>query len=256
MDKNFVTLNVSDDRRRAVDVFRKYDRPYIPVMDSEGLMIGLVEAEDVFDVAEEEATYDIQAFGGQSILPETYFKTSFLHLLQKRAGWLCAMFVLSMISIVILKRSFQSISGLGVLLLFVPMNLAAGGMAASQAAALTLRGLAVREIRDRDFWRLLLRESAIGLSLGLGLAVLLLGYGLYVERLSQALAFTVSFSVICNVFLGALIGSALPFLMRRFRFDPAISSAPVIAMIMDILGLLILLSIILIGLRSLEAGAT
>jgi len=239
MDSNFVTLLVSDDRRRAVDVFRKYDRPYIPVLNSEAMMIGVVEAEDVFDVAEEEATYDIQAFGGQTSLEDSYFQTSVIRLIRKRGSWLCAVFILSMLSVAILHSMFENIEGLGLLLMFMPMVLSTGGMAGSQSAALTMRGLAVREIESGDIWRLLGRELLVGLGLGLGMGLIGFGYAHYLEKLDVNFSLMISVMVLSTVLLGILLGSALPFAMRRLRLDPAIASAPVIATFVDILGLLI-----------------
>jgi magnesium transporter len=255
MDKQLVTLLVTDDRRKAVDVFRKYDRPYIPVLNTEGGMIGLIEAEDVFDVAEEEATLDIQAFGGQSSLQEAYFQTSLWQLIRKRGSWLSAVFILSMLSSVILKNMFSDRTGFGLMLLFLPMVLSAGGMAGSQAAAMTMRGLAVREILGADFGRLLGREILIGLVLGLMLGLIGFGFAHYAEGLDRPYAMILAALVGVTVILGILLGALLPFIMRRFRWDPAIASAPVIATVVDILGLLLLMCLTLYWVQDLVQGS-
>lgn len=255
MDKQLVTLLVTDDRRKAVDVFRKYDRPYIPVLNTEGGMIGLIEAEDVFDVAEEEATLDIQAFGGQSSLQEAYFQTSLWQLIRKRGSWLAAVFVLSMLSSVILKNMFSDRTGFGLMLLFLPMVLSAGGMAGSQAAAMTMRGLAVREILGSDFGRLLGREILIGVVLGLMLGLIGFGFAHYAEGLDRPYAMVLAALVGVTVILGILLGALLPFIMRRFRWDPAIASAPVIATVVDILGLLLLMCLTLYWVQDLVKGS-
>jgi magnesium transporter len=255
MDKQLVTLLVTDDRRKAVDVFRKYDRPYIPVLSIEGGMIGLIEAEDVFDVAEEEATFDIQAFGGQSSLQEAYFQTSLWQLIRKRGTWLAAVFILSMLSSVILKNMFSDRTGFGLMLLFLPMVLSAGGMAGSQAAAMTMRGLAVREILGSDFGRLLLREILIGLALGLMLGLIGFGFAHYAEGLDRQYAMMLAALVGAIVILGIFLGALLPFIMRRFRWDPAIASAPVIATVVDILGLLLLMCLTLYWVQDLVKGS-
>jgi magnesium transporter len=255
MDKQLVTLLVTDDRRKAVDVFRKYDRPYIPVLNTEGGMIGLIEAEDVFDVAEEEATLDIQAFGGQSSLQEAYFQTSLWQLIRKRGSWLAAVFILSMLSSVILKNMFSGRTGFGLMLLFLPMVLSAGGMAGSQAAAMTMRGLAVREILGSDFGRLLLREILIGLVLGLMLGLIGFGFAHYAEGLDRPYAMILAALVGATVILGIFLGALLPFIMRRFRWDPAIASAPVIATVVDILGLLLLMCLTLYWVQDLVKGS-
>lgn len=255
MDKQIVRLLVTDDRRKAVDVFRKYDRPYIPVLNNEGGMIGLIEAEDVFDVAEEEATLDIQAFGGQSSLQEAYFQTSLWQLIRKRGSWLAAVFILSMLSSVILKNMFSDRTGFGLMLLFLPMVLSAGGMAGSQAAAMTMRGLAVREILGSDFGRLLGREILIGLVLGLMLGLIGFGFAHYAEGLDRPYAMILAALVGVTVIVGILLGAFLPFVMRRFRWDPAIASAPVIATVVDILGLLLLMCLTLYWVQDLVQGS-
>lgn len=255
MEKQLVTLLVTDDRRKAVDVFRKYDRPYIPVLNTEGWMLGVIEAEDVFDVAEEEATYDIQAFGGLSRLQDAYFQTTLLQLFRKRGSWLLAIFIVSMLSSAILQNMFREINGPGLMLLFLPMVLSAGGMAGSQSAALTMRGLAVREILGGDIWRLLRRELIVGVGLGLVLGGLGFLYAHYVESLDGPFAFMFALLVGVTVVIGIFLGAILPFIMQRFRLDPAISSAPVIATVMDILGLLLLMFFTLMWFQGLVQGS-
>jgi len=255
MDKQLVTLQVTDERRKAVDVFRKYDRPYIPVLNTEGGMIGLVEAEDVFDVAEEEATYDIQAFGGQTSLQDAYFQTSILQLFRRRGSWLIAIFVVSMLSAALLQNMFGRLPGFGMMLLFLPMVLSAGGMAGSQSAALTMRGLAVREILGTDVGRLLRRELLIGTGLGLVLAALGFAYARYWETLDAPFALMFALLIGITVILGIFLGAILPFIMRRFRLDPAIASAPVIATVMDILGLLLLMLLTFLWVKNFIQGS-
>jgi magnesium transporter len=218
-------------------------------------MIGLIEAEDVFDVAEEEATLDIQAFGGQSSLQEAYFQTSLWQLIRKRGSWLAAVFVVSMLSSVILKSMFSDRTGYDLMLLFLPMVLSAGGMAGSQAASMTMRGLAVREILAADLGRLLAREIIIGLSLGAILGLIGFSFAHYAEGLDQSYALALATLVGATVILGIFLGSLLPFIMRRFRWDPAIASAPVIATVVDILGLLLLMALTFYWLKNLVPGS-
>jgi magnesium transporter len=255
MDRQLVTLLVTDDRLKAVDVFRKYDRPYIPVLSTEGGMIGLVEAEDVFDVAEEEATVDIQAFGGQHSLHVAYFQTSIGELLLKRGSWLLAVFVLSMLSSLILKSIFSDRTGFALMLLSLPMVLSAGGMAGSQTAAVTMRGMGVREILESDFLRLMGRELLIGTILGVMLGLVGFGFAHYVEGLDLSFAIMLTALLLATVIIGIFLGALLPFVMRRLRWDPVIASAPVIATVVDILGLLLLMFLTHYWIKDLVPGS-
>ncbi len=245
MDATLVKLKVSDDKSLAVDYFRKYDRPFIPVVDDEGIMLGLVEADDVFDVAEEEATEDIQAFGGQATLEDSYFQTSMLVLFRKRGGWLAMIFIMSMFSANALEHYDGAIQSMSFLVFFMPLIIASGGNSGSQAASLIIRGLAVREIELTDWWKVLRREVLIGLGLGL----LLGGLGLLRAMLLGRMDFQHGMIICCTLVLvviaGVLLGSMLPFVLRTLNLDPAVSSSPVISSLMDLFGILVLFNIAL-----------
>jgi magnesium transporter len=240
MDSHQETLSVFADESLAVDYFRKYDRPYIPIVDDDGLIVGIVEADDVFDVAEEEATEDIQAFGGQATLEDSYFETPFWVLLKKRGSWLSLIFMMSMFTANALEYFDKTIRTMSFLVFFLPLIIASGGNSGSQAASLIIRGLAVREMQLRDWLRVLSREVLIGLVLGLLLGFLGFWRAVWVSGLDSIAGMTVSVSLIAVVSFGAIAGSMLPFLLKFLRLDPAVSSSPVISSLVDLFGILVL----------------
>lgn len=246
MDATLVKLKVNDDKSLAVDFFRKYDRPFIPVVDDEGIMMGLVEADDVFDVAEEEATEDIQAFGGQATLEDSYFESSIFTLFRKRGGWLAMIFLMSMFSASALEHFDSAIQSMSFLVFFMPLIIASGGNSGSQAASLIIRGLAVREIELKDWWKVLRREMVIGLGLGLLLGGLGLARALLLGHLDFQHGLVICLTLIMVVIAGVLLGSMLPFLLRTLNLDPAVSSSPVISSVMDLFGIMVLFNIAII----------
>lgn len=243
MDTTQVKLRVNDDKSVAVDYFRKYDRPYIPVVDDEGVMVGLVEPDDVFDVAEEEATEDIQAFGGQATLEDSYFQTSIFTLFRKRGGWLAMIFLMSMFSANALEHFDGAIKTMSFLVFFMPLIIASGGNSGSQAASLIIRGLAVREIELSDWWRVFQRELVIGLGLGLLLGTLGFLRALVLGQLDPRHGFIIAGTLVTVVLSGVLVGAMMPFLLRTLNLDPAVSSSPVISSLMDLFGILTLFNI-------------
>jgi magnesium transporter len=246
MDENYVALNVFDDQETAVGVFKKYDRIALPVVDSFGVLIGIVTVDDVFDVAEEEATEDIHKLGGMEALEEPYISTPFLQMLKKRAGWLVILFVGEMLTASAMGFFEKEISKAVVLALFVPLIISSGGNSGSQASTLVIRAMALGEIKLLDWWKVMKREILSGLSLG----VILGAVGFL--RISVWSAFsdiygphwiliagTVFFSLIGVVLWGTLSGSMLPFILRKFGADPATSSAPFVATVVDVTGIVI-----------------
>ena len=172
MDRTIDTVSVYESESSAVDYFRKHDRPYIPVVDEDGKLVGLVEADDIFDVAEEEATEDIQAFGGSASLEDSYFQTSLMVLFQKRSGWLAFIFIMMMFSANVLEHYEGFIQTMSFLIIFLPLIISQGGNSGSQAASLIIRGMAVRELELSDWWKVLKREAFLGLCLGVVLGTL------------------------------------------------------------------------------------
>ena len=234
--RNYSSLSVLDSETDAVDFFRKYDEPYIPVLGEDGQLLGTVEPDDIFDVAEEEATEDIQQFGGQDALEDSYFQTSMRELIQKRAGWLAVLFVGMMFTANAMEHYDWTIAKYQYLMFFVPMIMSSGGNSGSQAASLMIRGLAVKEVAPRDWFKVFSREVWIGLALGLILGIL--GYiRVMIGGKDYMVGAIVSLSIVSVVLFGALIGSMLPFLLKLIRLDPAVSSSPVIASLVDIIAI-------------------
>jgi magnesium transporter len=238
MRQKHVTLNPNDDQSKAVDVFRQYDRSYFPVTDDNGILIGIVTADDVFDVAEDEATEDIQQFGGQATLEDSYFETPITTLFKKRAGWLAILFIGGTITSACLKHYEDYTLTMAWLVFFLPLIVSAGGNTGSQSASLVIRGLAVREMEPSDWLRVMWREIVVGLGLGLVLAGL--GFArAYVWDLGNAVSIVVGLTVLFIVCFGAVAGAMLPFLFKKAKLDPAVISSPLLAQLIDIVGVVL-----------------
>jgi len=246
MDDQFVALTVTDDQETAVEVFRKYDRTALPVVDERGKLVGIVTVDDVLDVVEEEATEDIQKFGGLEALDEPYVSTPLLAMVKKRATWLVVLFLGEMLTATAMGFFEHEIAKAVVLALFVPLIISSGGNSGSQAATLIIRALALGEVRLSDWWFVMRREIYSGLLLGLILGAI----GFLRITLWSAfstiygphwllVAFTVGISLVGIVLWGTLAGSMLPFVLKRLGADPATSSAPFVATLVDVTGLLI-----------------
>lgn len=256
MDHRFVSLKATDDQEAAVAVFREEDRNALPVTDSTGVLIGIVTIDDVLDVAEEEATEDIQKFGGTEALEEPYMQTAFASMIRKRAGWLVILFIGEMFTATAMGFFEDEIQRAVVLALFVPLIISSGGNSGSQAATLVIRALALGEVGLSDWWRVMRREILSGLTLG----AILGGIGFLRIAVWSAfsqiygphwllVAFTVAFTLVGIVMWGTLAGSMLPFALRRLGFDPATSSAPFIATLVDVTGLILYFSVAALLLR-------
>jgi len=256
MDRRFVALKATDDQQTAVSVFRQYDRSALPVTDTAGMLIGIVTVDDILDVAETEATKDIQRIGGSEALDEPCMDISFGKMIQKRAGWLTALFVGEMLTATAMGFFEAEISRAVVLALFVPLIISSGGNSGSQASTLVIRALALGEVRLRDWWRVMRRELAAGLALGTILAAIgfmrISIWSAFSDVYGQhwlLVAITVSIALVGIVLWGTLVGSLLPFLLRRLGFDPAASSAPFVATLVDVSGLVIYFTVALLILR-------
>jgi magnesium transporter len=256
MDRRFVALKATDDQETAVAAFRQYDRTALPVTDTTGMLIGIVTIDDVLDVAEAEATRDIQRIGGSEALDEPYMRIAFGRMLQKRAGWLTALFLGEMLTATAMTAFEREISQAVVLALFVPLIISSGGNSGSQASTLVIRALALGEVTLADWWRVMRREVMAGLALGSILGaigflritiwqVVRHTYGPYWLQIG----FTVALALVGIVLWGTLVGSLLPLLLRRLGFDPATSSAPFVATLVDVTGLIIYFTVASVTLR-------
>jgi magnesium transporter len=256
MDNRFVALKATDDQETAIGVFRREDRSALPVTDTTGVLIGIVTIDDMLDVAEEEATEDIQKMGGMEALEEPYIRVAFSRMIRKRAGWLIVLFLGEMLTATAMGFFEEEIERAVVLALFVPLIISSGGNSGSQAATLVIRALALGEVTVRDWWRVMRREIFSGLTLGailgaLGFLRIVVGsafsdiYGPH----ALLIALTVGLTLIGIVMWGTLTGSMLPFVMRRFGLDPATSSAPFVATLVDVTGVVIYFSIAALILR-------
>ena len=256
MDRRFVGLKATDDQETAVRVFRAEDRTALPVTDSAGILIGIVTVDDVLDVAEQEATEDIQRVGGSEALDEPYMQIAFRRMIQKRAGWLTALFLGEMLTATAMGAFEHEIEKAVVLALFVPLIISSGGNSGSQASTLVIRALALGEVTLGDWWRVMRREIGAGLALGgiLGtIGFLRITVWSAFSTIYGAhwllVAITVALALIGVVLWGTLVGSLLPFGLRRLGFDPAASSAPFVATLVDVTGLIIYFSVGLVILR-------
>jgi magnesium transporter len=261
-DQSFVALNVTDSQQDALNVFRKYDRAALPVVDSSGVLVGIVTADDMLDVAEKEATEDIQKFGGMEALEEPYMRIPVWRMVRKRAGWLVILFLGEMLTATAMANYQEELAKALVLALFLPLIISSGGNSGSQASTLMIRAMALGEVTLRDWWRVMGREVQAGLSLGVILGVIgIIRVGAWAIIGEQYLhhqpygahwplvALTVGIALVGVVLWGTLSGSMLPFLLRRVGADPATSSAPFVATLVDVNGLMIYFSIALVIMR-------
>ena len=261
-DQTFAALKVNDTQEEALNVFRKYDRVALPVVDSSGVLVGIVTSDDMLDVAEEEATEDIQKLGGMEALDEPYMRISLWRMVRKRAGWLVILFLGEMLTATAMATYQDEIAKAVVLALFLPLIISSGGNSGSQASTLIIRAMALGEVTLRDWWRVAGREIRAGLSLGailgtIGAARVALWSEVGERYMHRQLygphwplvAATVGIALVGVVLWGSFSGSMLPFLLRRLGADPATSSAPFVATLVDVTGLVIYFSIALLIMR-------
>jgi magnesium transporter len=257
MDRQFVALNVTDEKRSAVDLFRRYARSALPVVDGDGILCGIVTIDDVLDVAEQVATNEIQRLGGTEALDEPYVQTPLLTMVRKRASWLIMLFLGEMLTATAMGYFEKEIERAVVLALFVPLIISSGGNSGSQAATLIVRALALGEVRLGDWWFVMRRELISGFLLGLILGTIGFlritiwsGFSTIYGPHWLLVALTVGCSLVGIVLWGALSGSMLPFLLKRLSLDPATSSAPFVATLVDVTGLVIYFSVAMVILKN------
>ncbi|MDN3655236.1 magnesium transporter [Ferruginibacter paludis] len=251
LDGFCVSLKMTDTKEDAVAKFKEYDRVVLPVTNADNVLLGVLTVDDVLDVAEQRDTKEIQNFGGVEGLDYPYVKTAFFSLIRKRATWLIILFVGEMLTATAMGYFDQEISKAVVLALFVPLIISSGGNCGSQAATLIIRAMALKELTAKDWWFVMRREILSGLTLGfilgtIGFIRITVWQNLHLYNYGAhwfLLALTIFFSLIGIVMWGTLSGSMIPILLKRFRLDPATSSAPLVATLVDVTGLVIYFTI-------------
>ena len=238
LNYRFASLSASDDREVAVDKIQRYDVNALPVTDSEGVLLGIVTVDDVFDVAEAEATEDIQLGAAVSPLDTEYSAVAPFGLFRKRVGWLVILIFVNLISAGVINRYEAYLREFITLALFMPLVIASGGNSGAQSATLMVRALATGDLAAGDWWKAAGKELLVGLLLGIAMG----GLSFAVGRLyggDPAIALVVGLSMVAIVVVANGFGALLPFALRRLRIDPAVASNPLITSIMDVLGLVV-----------------
>ncbi|MGE5099999.1 MAG: magnesium transporter [Deltaproteobacteria bacterium] len=239
------------DREEVARVIAKYNLLAVPVVDSEHHVLGIVTVDDVIDAIVREQTEDVQKFGGMEALGAPYMDIGLGRMIRKRAPWLCALFLSEMLTATAMQRFQSEIDKATLLAMFIPLVMSSGGNSGSQATSLIIRALALGEIKLRDWWRIAVRELPTGLILGAILGVIGFFRILAWQKLGffdygahhTLVALTVGCSLVGIVTFGSLAGSMLPFILRRLGFDPASASAPFVATLVDVTGLVIYFSV-------------
>jgi magnesium transporter len=245
-DNSFVALRATDVAEIALGVFRKYDRNTLPVIDSEEKLLGIVTIDDMLDVQEEETTEDMQKIGGMAALDEPYMETGILEMVKKRAVWLVILFLGQMLTVQAMSSFGGALEKAAVLAFFIPLIISSGGNSGSQASTLIIRAMALGELTLADWWWVIKKEIVTGLMLG-GLLGALGGLSIglwsqFSERFHPhpwLIGVTVGAAVLGVALWGTVAGSMLPLILRRLGVDPATSSTPLVATLVDVTGLVI-----------------
>ncbi len=241
MDDTFVSISAYEDREAAVQMFQKYDKIALPVLDSEGVMLGIITVDDVLDVAEEETTEDFHKTAAVAPLQVGYHGTSIWTLFSKRISWLIILVGVNLVSSGVIEAFEDVLEATIALAFFIPLLIDSGGNSGSQSATIMVRAIATGDVKLREWMRTAGKEVLVGLSLGvaMGLASWMLG----IWRGGFEVGIVVGLAMICIVLVANLIGTLLPFILTRLNIDPAVASSPLITTIVDASGLLIYFSI-------------
>ncbi|HEX9937674.1 MAG TPA: magnesium transporter [Longimicrobium sp.] len=246
METDVVTVSEHMDQESVSLLLAENDLLAVPVVDAAGRLKGIVTVDDIVDVVQEEATEDIQKAGGMQALDAPYFDVGVASMIRKRGVWLVVLFIGEMLTATAMAHFEDDIARAVVLATFVPLLISSGGNSGSQASTLIIRAMALGEVRMRDWWRVVRREFFTGLALGLILAVIGFVRIVVWQQVGQMygphyirVAFAVSISLVGIVLLGTLLGSALPLFLSRVGLDPANSSAPFVATLVDVTGLIL-----------------
>jgi len=237
MDNTFESVSAFEDREEAVHVLQHYDLFVLPVVDSEGVLLGIVTADDIMDVAEEEATEDFHKTAAVNPLKNTYREASIWELFNKRIGWLIILVLVSLLSAGIIGYFESTLQSVIILSVFIPMLIGSGGNAGAQSATLMVRALATGDVEENQWFKTISKELLVGLSLGvtMGFIGFIVGY----MKGGHEIAMIIGFTMMAIIIVANLIGVALPFILTRLGLDPAVASNPLIASIVDATGLFI-----------------
>jgi magnesium transporter len=248
---NIISVTPEADQEEVARRMAKYDLNVMPVIDGpSGVLLGVITIDDVIDVLTQEQTEDVQRLGAVEPLDVPYFQTSFWTFIQKRAGWLIILFVEEFFTQTALRHYQAIMETVASALLYVPLLISAGGNSGSQSSTLVIRGLALGEIKPKDWLRILLREAVMGLILGTIIAVIAMGRVMMYPDQSKLFALTIGITVLCIILAGCTIGAMLPIILKRFGVDPATSSTPFIASLVDTIGVVIYAHVAMIVMRS------
>lgn len=246
IDNRFISLNANDPQEEAVTIFRMNNRVALPVIDGQGIMLGIVTIDDILWVANEEYTEDMQRFGGTEALDEPYLDVSIFHLVKKRGGWLVVLFLGQLLTATVIEHFQGQMEKVIYLMALMPLIMSSGGNSGSQASTLIIQAMAMGEVTISDWWRVMKREILSGLFLGLILGTLgfmrIAGWQAFSDSYGEywvLVGMVVSLSLVGVVLWGSLTGSMLPFILRRLGADPASSSAPFVSTLVDVTGLII-----------------
>jgi magnesium transporter len=252
-----ISVRPGADREEVARLISIHDLLAVPVLSRDGHVLGIVTVDDVIDAIMAESTEDVQRFGGVEAFNEPYLHIGFGQMIRKRAGWLCALFLSEMLTASAMQHFESQLQKAIVLTLFIPLIMSSGGNSGSQATSLLIRALALGQLRLSDWWRVALRELPTGLTLGAILGVIGMsrigawqGLGFYDYGVHwRLIALTVGVGLLGIVTFGSMTGSMLPFVLKRLGFDPASASAPFVATLVDVTGLVIYFSVALLFLR-------
>jgi magnesium transporter len=239
MRTHIIRVPPTMDQEEVARRMAKYDLNVIPVVADDEQLLGVITIDDIIDVLVQEQTEDVQRIGAVEPLDVPYFQTSIAAFIKKRAGWLVILFVEEFFTQTALRYYDPVMEAVKGALLYVPLLISSGGNSGSQSSTLVIRGLALGEVKLRDWWRILLRETFMGVVLGSIIAIIAMGRVLMYPDQSRLFALTVGITVLFIILAGCTVGSMLPIILKRFGIDPATSSTPFIASLVDTLGVII-----------------